>query len=81
MILTMVMCKYKQVKSCQHLGQVIIAAAVFPSAMSDKHEGPKQSIKVYIIKLETSLQRLPSCGEKQHNHLINNHLGDQMQVK
>lgn len=42
----MVMGKYKQVKFCQPLGQVIVTAAVFPSAVSDKHEGPKWSIKV-----------------------------------
>lgn len=42
----MVMGKHKQVKSCQLLGQVIIAAAVLPSAMGNKHEGPKWSINV-----------------------------------
>lgn len=45
-LLTMVMGKNKQVKSCQLLSQVVIAAAVLPSAVSDEHKGPKWSIKV-----------------------------------
>lgn len=53
MALTMVMGKYKKVDSRQHLGQVIIATAVFSSTVSNEHQAPKWSIKVECVNLET----------------------------
>lgn len=39
-VLTVVMGKYQQLQSYQHLSQLIIAAAVLPGSMGHKDEGP-----------------------------------------
>lgn len=66
----MVMGKDKQVESCQLLGQVVIAAAVLPSAVGDKHEGPKWSINVQITNVALNPQRLQSCKGNQFSNSI-----------
>lgn len=63
----MVMGKHKQVESCQLLGQVVVAAAVLPSAVGDEHQGPERSINTQIINVATTLQSLQSC---KGNHSI-----------
>lgn len=65
-VLTVVVGEHQQPQPHQHLSQLIIAAAVFPSAMGHKDEGPADKRAAGLGRQETTRLQLKQYGALRH---------------